>query len=267
MVRPMTMDAYFTEIYGERWLQSLKPALLKPTAKVYVSGAVEANGELEISEAPVPGAYALDRASIEAVYALDLKPGQDFMDTCAAPGGKSLMALYVSKFQLQARLNDSSKDRVARLKAVLFDYLREEEVRKIRITCTDGARIGQREPETYDRVLADVPCSAERHHLQDGDEEKWTLKSSKRLSVRQHAILCSAIDATRSGGRVVYSTCSLSPLENDGVITKLLKSRKDEFKIITSPREMGEPTDHGRIILPDKSNGYGPIYYAILEKL
>jgi 16S rRNA C967 or C1407 C5-methylase (RsmB/RsmF family) len=263
----MTMDAYFSEIYGARWTEQLKPALLKPTSKVYVDGKLASNGELNISQVPVAGAYALDRASIEAVYALDLQPGQDFMDVCAAPGGKSLMALHLSQTKIQARLNDSSKDRIARLKAVMFDYLPEEVVKQIRITCTDGSRIGQREPESYDRVLADVPCSAERHHLQDGAEEKWTLKSSKRLSIRQHAILCSAIDSTRSGGRIVYSTCSLSPLENDGVITKLMKSRKNEFQIIKSNREMGEPTEHGRIILPDTNSGYGPIYYAILQKL
>lgn len=258
-----SMDAYFGGVFGSRWSEQLKPALLQPSAKVFVTSS---EGRLEISDMPVAGAYALDRASIEPVYALDLGPELDFLDLCAAPGGKSLMALYLSNTRIRARLNDSSKDRVARLKAVLFDHLPEEAVTRIRITCGDGARIGQREAESYDRVLADVPCSAERHHLQDGDEKNWTLKSSKRLSVRQHALLCSAFDATRVGGRIVYSTCSLSPLENDDVINKLLKSRKGGFRVVPSAREWGESTEHGKIILPDVCEGYGPIYYAILEK-
>lgn len=260
------MDEYFSEIYGSRWQESLKPALLKPTSKVFVNGQIGEDGELVLATEPIARAYALDRASIEAVYALDLALGQQFLDVCAAPGGKSLMALYLSRGEIHARLNDSSKDRVARLRAVLYDHLPEETVKRVRVTCGDGSRIGQREPETYDRVLADVPCSAERHHLHDGNEAQWTLKSSKRLAIRQHAILCSALDATRSGGRVVYSTCSLSPLENDGVIQKLLKSRKDQFALQKSTRQMGEPTEHGQIILPDKNHGHGPIYYAILEK-
>lgn len=264
----LSMDSYFGEVFGSRWTDALKPALLEPSKKVYVSGAKSSNGdELETSDAPVAGAYALDRASLEPVYALDLKADQDFLDLCAAPGGKSLMALHLSHAQIHARFNDSSKDRVARLKAVLYDYLPEETVKRLRITCGDGSRIGQKEPESFDRVLADVPCSTDRHHLQDGNEGDWSLSSSKRLAVRQHALLCSALDATRSGGRIVYSTCSLSPLENDGVITKLMKSRKDQFEMIPSARPLGESTEHGKIILPDTSNGYGPIYYAVIQKI
>jgi 16S rRNA C967 or C1407 C5-methylase (RsmB/RsmF family) len=258
-----TMDTYFGEIFGPRWLETLKPALLQPTKKVYVRQGSES---LEISESRVDGAYGLDRASIEPVYSLDLAAEQNFLDLCAAPGGKALMALFLTNCQLAVRLNDSSKDRVARLRAVLFDYLPEENVKRLSITCGDGALIGMRQKETFDRVLADVPCSAERHHLQDGDESEWNLKTSKRLAVRQHSLLCSALDSTAPGGRVVYSTCSLSPLENDGVINKLLKSRKDEFEIVSSLRELGEPTEHGRLILPDTCDGFGPIYYSILQK-
>ena len=62
MVMPMmTMDAYFTEVFGPRWLETLKPALLMPSKKVFVTSA------MEISESPVAGAYALDRASLEPV--------------------------------------------------------------------------------------------------------------------------------------------------------------------------------------------------------
>jgi 16S rRNA C967 or C1407 C5-methylase (RsmB/RsmF family) len=261
------MDEYFEGVFGRRWLATLKPALLSITKKVYVTGAVNAEGELETSLEPIANAYSLDRASIEPVYALKLQAEEAFLDLCAAPGGKSLMAMFLTKGRMNARLNDSSKDRVARLKAVLFDYLPEEQVKRLSVTCGDGSRIGQRQTDTFDRVLADVPCSSDRHHLQDGEESDWNLKTSKRLSVRQHALLCSALDATAPGGVVVYSTCSISPLENDGVINKLLKSRKDQFEIQRSPRSLGEDTEHGRLILPDQSDGFGPIYYCILQKV
>ena len=129
------MDSYFSEIYGPRWTETLKSSLLKPSAKVYVSGVVSSSGELETSQTPSDGAYVLDRASLEPVYALGISSDQDFLDLCAAPGGKSLMALYLSRSKIRVRLNDSSKDRVGRLRAVLFDHLPEETVAQIRITC------------------------------------------------------------------------------------------------------------------------------------
>ena len=252
----MTLDDHFASVFGSRWEATLKPALLRTPGKVPL-------------ESPFEGGrppYFLDLASLEPVYALELKEGQSFLDLCSAPGGKALAAICLTRGTVTARLNDSSNDRVRRLKAVLYDHLPEEIVTRLRVTCSDGARIGQREPECYHRVLADVPCSAERHHLLAGESEKWTLSSSKRLAVRQHALLCSAFDATQPGGRIVYSTCSLSPLENDGVITRLIKSRKEKFDVIRSHRDMGEPTEYGTIILPDRHPSYGPIYYSVLQK-
>jgi 16S rRNA C967 or C1407 C5-methylase (RsmB/RsmF family) len=68
------------------------------------------------------------------------------------------------------------------------------------------------------------------------------------------------------GGRLVYSTCSISALENDGVIEKLLKSRKGSVRVVPLGEDFGgEPTVYGRAILPDVG-GCGPIYYGALEK-
>jgi 16S rRNA C967 or C1407 C5-methylase (RsmB/RsmF family) len=259
-------DKYFGDIFGSRWAASLKPALLGETKKVYLQSPFD-SGSFQALEEPLSGAYALDRASLEPVYALELEAGQTFLDLCSAPGGKALTAIYLVKGILQARLMDMSPARMARLRAVLFDHLPEGIAKAIQTTCNDGARVGQRFPASFDRVLADVPCSAERHHLLDGKLDDWKLSQTKRMSIRQHALACSAIDATVSGGRVVYSTCSLSPFENDGVIKKLEKSRSGAFKIVRSKLEMGEATEFGKLILPDLYPGFGPIYYSILEKL
>lgn len=216
------MDEVFSQAYGARWAESLKPALLLPPAKVQV----QVWPEFHVAEGALPQAYAMDRASLEPVRALELVPGMSYLDLCSAPGGKALVAIGLTAAKITARFNDVSRDRLARLKAVLHDYLPEEIVAQLRITCADGARIGGREPESYDAVLADVPCSAERHHLLANDMAAWSWGGSKRLSVRQHALLCSALDSTRPGGRVVYSTCSLSSLENDGVIKANEKSQR-----------------------------------------
>jgi 16S rRNA C967 or C1407 C5-methylase (RsmB/RsmF family) len=85
------------------------------------------------------------------------------------------------------------------------------------------------------------------------------------LAVRQHALVCSGLDALKAGGVLAYSTCSISPLENDGVIDRLFKSREGQFKV-RNLETGGEPTKHGRIFLPDQS-GAGPLYTSILDKI
>lgn len=262
-----TVDSFYEKVFGERWHASLKPALEQTPSKVYLANPFTNKTDLMISDEPVAGAYALDRASLEPVYAMGLTAGAAFLDLCSAPGGKALMALYMTRGEVVAHLNDSSSARVQRLKAVLYDHLPEEMVGRLTVTCRDGARFGQQFPETFDCVLADVPCSSDRHHLLHPKEEEWNEGKSKRLAIRQHALLCAAIDATKPGGTVVYSTCSLSPHENDGVIQKLHKSRADKFSVELSTREMGEPTTHGRLILPDHHPSFGPIYYSIIKKL
>ncbi|MES2855742.1 MAG: RsmB/NOP family class I SAM-dependent RNA methyltransferase, partial [Bdellovibrionota bacterium] len=89
---------------------------------------------------------------------------------------------------------------------------------------------------------------------------------SKNLAVRQYSLLVSALQVVKHGGRIVYSTCSLSPLENDDVIARLLKKRKGEATVVKPTFEIGEPTELGWQILPDKT-GFGPIYLSVLERI
>ena len=260
------LDSFYTNIFGERWLSGLKPALLSETTKVFLVSPFD-GGEFSISHEPQSGSYALDLASTEPVYALDLRDGDEFLDLCSAPGGKALTALYLTGGLVRAHLNDSSTSRVGRLRKVLREYLPASVVSSVRVTCRDGGRFGQTAAGSFDAVLADVPCSTERHHMLAGSAaDDWTEGKTKRMAIRQHSLLCSAFDSLKPGGRVVYSTCSMSPYENDGVIQKLLKSRAGLFSVVTSTRTLGEPTEFGRMILPDVCDGWGPIYYSILRK-
>ena len=77
-------------------------------------------------------------------------------------------------------------------------------------------------------------------------------------------MLSAAYTAVKPGGTVVYSTCALSPLENDGVVGKLLAKRPVSlFPVQTPP---GEPTEYGVQIAPDRDNGMGPMYIARFTK-
>jgi len=65
----------------------------------------------------------------------------------------------------------------------------------------------------------------------------------------------------------VYSTCSINPDENDGVIYKLLKKKKDQVKLIPQQTyAVGEKTEYGVAFMPDRC-GFGPLYYSVIEKI
>jgi len=257
---------HFAHVYGSRW-PALHLALLREPNKITLTNPF----------GPGWQDYAMDAASQFPALYLDPQRGDEIADFCASPGGKSLHMIFALNGEARWHCNDLSPARVQRLKAVFHDCIPEQILtQNIRITKGDGARIGQYQPERYDRVLVDVPCSGERHLLASGTkkQEQWSLKGSKRLSIRQHALLCSALDATKPGGRVVYSTCSISPIENDDVIAKLHKSRAGQFEIqrvTTTPAspELADPsetTTYGRIWLPDRAQT-GPIYMCVIQKV
>jgi 16S rRNA C967 or C1407 C5-methylase (RsmB/RsmF family) len=247
---------------------------------------------------------------------------------CAAPGGKSL-ALAQRLFRdmdstSQLVCNEFSAERRKRLQQVLRSHLPSSlfttancndditgcedndcftaaEQPSIRITGLDGTRYSSRNPpESFDKVLVDAPCSSERHliHNRDGGAlEGWTEGRTRSLAQKQCELLREAIRMCRPGGLVVYATCSLSPMENDGVIERVCctaSSRStavsSEVRVLskqwrrnwpTRPRwAIGEPTEYGWIVLPDNggggggggddtvdsSSGWGPLYFALIQR-
>ncbi|KAK8185785.1 S-adenosyl-L-methionine-dependent methyltransferase [Phyllosticta citribraziliensis] len=115
----------------------------------------------------------------------------------------------------------------------------------------------------YDRVLLDAPCSSERHIIQAharaaaagrvaDDMARWRVGASRALQKTQAGLLVTALRAVRTGGRVLYSTCSVERGENDGVVERL----------------WAEETDYGRIAVPDVGEGrWGPLFFCVLTKV
>lgn len=246
---------YYENLFGERW-----PALLEA-----LKGEGKA-AKLQFGESLEP--YFLDEASVFAAQVLGVEPQDDVLDMCAAPGGKTLVIASMLKGEGSLQSNDRSPDRRTRLSHVIENCLPAEWRSVINVTGYDGMKFGLHKKESYDRILLDAPCSSDRHVLNSPEHLKvWSAKRVKRLSVEQGALLASAVDALRPGGTLVYGTCALSPMENDDVVKKILKKRPSmRFDRIDEIPEGADRTEYGVHILPDRSEGRGPIYCARLVK-
>lgn len=191
--------------------------------------------------------------------------------------------------------NDRSPARFSRLRRVLSQYLPPSLLDQefVRLSCGDGIALCRRlaeRGELFDRVLVDAPCSSERHVAQQvtarpGPDalppvprEAWSTTRSQRNAAAQASLVQSALGCLAPGGRLVYSTCSVSPLENDGVVDQLLKhaakGRSPQIRVASfdDPEAIKwsqliplEPTRHGFIALPDKTH-YGPLFFALIIK-
>ena len=264
-------DDYFLKIYKGRW-KNIKAALLEKNKQI------ERKNLFFSVDLPLLQTYLMDPASEIVARALEVKSSDSVLDLCAAPGGKSLILAEEMSFpnseSWRAPLgelisNEMSEGRRIRLVRVLNEYIPKERRLFIFVKGLDGNQYGLRQPGHFDRILADVPCSGERHLIENAKElQLWTEKRTKNLSVRQYSLLSAAWLAAKVDGRIVYSTCSLSPLENDGVVAKLVKKRAPKIlrPDFLDQYDFLEETEFGYQVLPDTC-GFGPMYFSVIQKI
>jgi len=246
-----SFDEWYGGFYGDRW-PALKEALQKdPVSVSFYQGLRKP--------------YYLDESSVFAAKTLDARPGEIILDMCAAPGGKTLIIASALAGQGKLVANDRSAARRNRLRKVLTEHLPAEFLSTVTVTPHDASRWGLYEQDVYDRILLDAPCSSERHVIRsDTHLSRWSPARSRFLSNQAYAMLAAAYTAVKTGGIILYSTCALSPLENDGVVKKLLSKRKALIVPVLSP---GEKTEYGVQISPDTEDGRGPMYISKIQKI
>ena len=263
-------DEYYSSIYGERW-SSLKESFSKESQSV---------------EWKVPGSqksYFLDSASVLAAVSLPLENSKNILDLCAAPGGKTVVIASRMPSDAVLSSNERSPDRKHRLSVVVQTCLPPEINKNVKVSCSDGSTWCTRQTECFDTILLDAPCSSERHVYNDSKYlNQWSLSRIKTVTTEQWALLSCAFRLLAPGGTLLYSTCALCPQENDEMIRRLIKKFNKEKETFTflEPNLQNidlstfsdvklpefERTEFGYQILPDKSNGAGPIYCCLIKK-
>ncbi|MGD0666170.1 MAG: transcription antitermination factor NusB [Bryobacteraceae bacterium] len=157
------------------------------------------------------GARFQDIGSQAIVPLLELKPGHTFLDLCAAPGSKTAQALEAG---VRAVACDLHLHRLRALRALAADLVVLDGTRPLPLL------------RHFERILVDAPCSG-TGTLGRNPEIKWRLRPDDLIDLhgRQTALLRNALAALAPGGRLVYSTCSLEPEENQEVVAEAAPGR------------------------------------------
>lgn len=246
-------ESYYSTLYGTRWL-SLRTAM-ETDAVDYETVSFDGFEP-----------YALNRASAVCARALGVESGNAVLDLCAAPGGKTLLLACALNGNGRLLANDLSGERRRRLKSNIETVLPPALASTVSVTGYDASLFGKRMPESFDRVLADVPCSSEAHLIRREQRlSQWSCSRIRALCFRQLAIAAAGFDALKVGGEMIYSTCAVAPDENDGVVAKLLSKRPGCVEVL-SIATPGEETRFGRLILPDAFPGMGPLFICKIRK-
>lgn len=215
----------------------LEAGALIPGARVVTSG------DITTTELFRSGQIAIQDEGSQLVAAL-VGEGKRILDCCAAPGGKTSA--------LASRLPD------AEIFAAELHPHRARLLRKLapqpNIHVVTANALALPFASEFDRVLADVPCSG-TGTLARNPEIKWKLKLEdlRDLQSRQIAILSAAMRHVATGGRLVYSTCSLEPEENEHVVAACLKGNP-EFSLVPIKDELGRLLQSGDLAWKDIDN-------------
>ena len=229
--------------------------------------------------------FLMDGASILPPLVLNVQPGDHVFDACAAPGGKSLLMLQTHLPKVLVS-NDIQDTRCNRIRKIFDDFIYDFDTRWKSHRCVirkEDAR-NVTEFEAYDKVLVDVPCTTDRHSVNTDDNNMFKptrVKERLRLPELQAGILSNCIRLLKPGGSLVYSTCSLSPIQNDGVVHMALSNVFKDHGItvtindlslamqpLTSIMRFEHPKGlkYGQMVVPFLPANFGPMYFCKLTR-
>jgi 16S rRNA (cytosine967-C5)-methyltransferase len=200
-----------------------------------------------------------DAAAQLAAPWLDLRDGMRVLDACAAPGGKTGHALELSAVALTALDRDAA--RLERVRANL-----ERLGLSARLVCGDAAEPGAWwDGMPYERILADVPCSASgvaRRH----PDIKWLRREAdiSRFAEVQGRLLDALWQTLAGGGKLLYATCSVFREENDIQVARFLERHRDAARLTLPAVDNDNSAPAGQLLPDQRHDGF---FYALLQKI
>ena len=167
-------------------------------------------------------------------YFLDVKPEHNVIDMCAAPGSKTTQVIEMMLTQAHGApvsgIVVANEVKAKRCRTLAGRLQRLDNRQTIVV-----AHPGQHLPPfaQFDRVICDVPCSGDGTLRKSPDAgPRWNIGEAQGLHTVQKAILINALKLLKVGGRVVYSTCSLNPIEDEAIISSVVRACGDSVEIM-----------------------------------
>ncbi|MCR5254782.1 MAG: RsmB/NOP family class I SAM-dependent RNA methyltransferase [Acetatifactor sp.] len=173
--------------------------------------------------------YIQEPSAMAPVGFLDVTPGEFVLDLCAAPGGKSTQIGALLQGEGLLVSNEINPQRAK----ILSENIERMGIRNAYVTNESPDKLSKVFPSYFHKILVDAPCSGEGMFRKNEEAvTEWSLENVKLCASRQDMILDEAAKMLLPGGRIVYSTCTFAPAENEGSISRFL-NRHPEFKILT----------------------------------
>ena len=161
---------------------------------------------------------------------LDPQPGDRILDMCSSPGGKTT---HLAECMGEEGVVVACEVNEGRIRALLGNVYRMAHP-NVMVVAADGRHFP--EGATFDRVMVDVPCSAEGTLRKKGGViPRKTKRARRKLFGIQVALLRRAIELTRPGGTLMYCTCTFDPAENEGVLSEVLKDAPVDVEHLDMP--------------------------------
>jgi len=260
---PFTLRCNARQVQRDVYLQQLNEVELDASAAAHTEQGITLEQACPVERLP---GFEQGRASVQdgaaqlAAQLLNAQAGERVLDACAAPGGK-LAHILERQPDCQVTAVDIDALRVERIEQNLQRLQLQAQVLTADVASTDQWWDG----EAFDRVLLDAPCSATGVIRRHPDiKQLRTAEDIEQLSRLQAEILDALWPTLKSGGQMVYATCSVMAEENSLQVQGFLSRHKDAREL---PLEVtwGHACEVGRQILPGE-DGMDGFYYAILQK-
>jgi 16S rRNA (cytosine967-C5)-methyltransferase len=253
-------------------------------AELGISASQVASSEAVIISSPVPvfklpgfeqGVVSVQDAGAQlAAHWLDLKDGQKVLDACAAPGGKTVHCLELANIDMTAL--DVSSERLARVAENLSRFRAGLAARNMNPPLTYQLKVGDAripsgwwDGQQFDRILADVPCTASgivRRH----PDIRWRRQRGDlaTFSSQQLEILAGLWPLLRPGGKLLYVTCSVFIAEGQNVIERFIAGRRNAIlePLPTLPTTAHVNLENGYLLPNGPFAEHDGFFYARLSK-